>query len=274
MCGLLSAVDGRAETLLFSLDTSSLLGTGAVAFDLQLIDGDGPNTSLIVDLVDFGGGGTFGAPLYAGGASGSLGTSVVLTDTAFFNSFSQTFLAGSTLAFRLDVSTSSGGIPQPDGVQFSILGPNGLPFTTTDPAGLNALLFAELRIGGSAVQSFELTGSAVPEPASWILLTSGVVGPLGGRRRPGGGGWGVPGFKGSRVQGFEGSRVRGFKGSRVRGFKGSRVRGFEGSRVRGFEGSRVRGLRGSEVPRLRNEVVPRVGVAENFGTRTPELLNP
>src|SRR5579859_8130563 len=82
-----------------TLDTSPLIGHPAGPFSLnfQFTDGQGTgdaNNTVTLSSFAFGGGSAAGGPSLTGGASGSLGSGVVLTDSAFFNAFTEGFTPG------------------------------------------------------------------------------------------------------------------------------------------------------------------------------------
>lgn len=142
-CALLAAPATRADILVnFQLNTSALVGNaaGPFAINFQLIDGDGAanNTATLTNF-NFGAGGSPGGPpptlppSYEGGASGSLATTVVLTDSAFFNEFVQGFTPGSLLSFDLLLTTNvaAGGIP--DQFSFALLDSSGFEVPTLGP---------------------------------------------------------------------------------------------------------------------------------------------
>src|SRR5438067_1451243 len=86
----------------FSLDTSPLIGHAAGPFSLafQFNDGSGAgdaNNTAILSAFQFGAGSATGAPTLFGGATGSLSSLVTLTDSSFFNAFTQTFNPGNLL---------------------------------------------------------------------------------------------------------------------------------------------------------------------------------
>ena len=182
LSGLLSMPSqALASPVAFVFDTSALAGSDNVRFASDLIDGDGiGDTSITLDLFDFGGGGPVGVPSRVGGANGALDGTVRLTDTAFFSSFSQALTHGATLGFRLDVSTTALGLPQPEGFQFSLLDGAGVPFATTDPNGLNALIFREVSSGNVRFEQYAL----VPEPSTLSLCVIVVAGTILRRRLP------------------------------------------------------------------------------------------
>src|SRR5688572_10229359 len=92
LCGSHQAAAGPVT---YSFDTSSLVGLGDFGFDALLIDGDGANnTSITLDLYDFGRGAPSGSPTLVGGGTGDLSGVAGLTDVDFFNSFTQLFTPG------------------------------------------------------------------------------------------------------------------------------------------------------------------------------------
>ena len=112
-------------TLLYSvsLDTSPLIGHSAAPFylEFQLNDGGGNvNNTAMLGNFDFGGGSASGSPVLSGGASGSLTSVVVITDSDFFNEFYEGFTPGSTLRFLLEL-TANAESPAPDQFSFAIL---------------------------------------------------------------------------------------------------------------------------------------------------------
>jgi hypothetical protein len=191
---------------LVSLTTAPLIGhpAGLFSLDVQLNDGAGTgdgNNTVVLSNFDFGnGGGAVGGPLLAGGATGSVSGTVRIVDTDFLNQFMQVFTPGSVLAFQLALSTNvdSGGTPD----QFSIalldstgaeiptlgfltVGSDVLLLSNIDAATPMLLTFASdtTRLpaagGGpidiAAPQLSLPPSTAVPEPATWLLLASGLI---------------------------------------------------------------------------------------------------
>jgi hypothetical protein len=131
-----------AGTVSYSVDlnTVPLIGDSAAPFSVafQLADGsglgDGNNTMTLSDF-NFGGGTGVGMPIVLGGVTGSLGSSISITDSLFLNYYIQQFDPGSFLS--LDVTTTTNvdiGSP-PDQFLFSILDNTGqqLPTQTGQP---------------------------------------------------------------------------------------------------------------------------------------------
>jgi hypothetical protein len=173
------------------VNTAALIGNGSGPFslDFQFNDGsgsnDGNNTASILNL-NLGNGSASGSPFPSGGASGSLGSGVSLTDSSFFNDLYEAFTPGSGLSFDVSISgnTDLGGAP--DLFSFAILDGN-LANITTNGSG-DTLFSAE--IGGPAVYSSGTaayaTITAVPEPgfAMGAFALFGMIGAdFFGRRR-------------------------------------------------------------------------------------------
>ena len=202
------AGNSRAATLNFHLDlsTASLVANPAAPFalDLQLSRGNGlPNTLTLSNFV-FAGGAPVGSAVTLGGASGNLGSSVVLQDTGALNDLYQVF-SGTTLDISFDVlSTLNPSAGTPDLFAVSILDQNLFPILTTSPGvGTTAetdylvgvpiddsSTFASVRtysstVAGSTTPGASVTASApVPEPSSVALLFALSLGgaALGGGR--------------------------------------------------------------------------------------------
>jgi hypothetical protein len=155
-------------TLDVSLDTSSLIGHAAGPFSIafQLTDGNGygdaNNTATITNFM-FGGGKPSGSATVLGGAGGSLGSSVILDDSQFLNFFTQSFVPGTYLAFRIVVTTNmdTGGIP--DGLSFSILDSTGTEIPTLGGPSLNVFLSLDLNTPTPTLTNFASDPSRPPK---------------------------------------------------------------------------------------------------------------
>ena len=120
-----------------NLDTSPLINSSAGPFALDFVlnngNGDLNNTTIAISDFNFGVGGSAGLPgsiFTSDGASGSLSSSVTLTDTQqFFNEFYQEFTPGSSLSFTVDISSSDTGTT-PDSFAFTILDSDFYPIPT------------------------------------------------------------------------------------------------------------------------------------------------
>lgn len=141
--------------------TSALQAHAAAPFSLnvQLNDGEGVgnanNTATLSDF-DFGGGSPSGSALLVGGASGDFTGSVSISDTAFLNSFTQQFVAGIVLRFRLNLTTNLNSGPVPDQFSVAILDNTGFEIPTQGLAATGSDVFLLVDIGSdtSAVQTF------------------------------------------------------------------------------------------------------------------------
>lgn len=195
-------MSGAPVTYSFGLNTAPLAGHPAGPFSLnfQLTDGSGAldsNNMVTLSSFQFGAGGSaMGAPTVAGGATGSVGGSVILTDSSFLNSFTQQFTPGSRLTFQAQVTTNIDSGPQPDQFSFAILDRTGVELPTTssffdvfatididsttnptvrtaasDPTRIPAAGGAPITTGPAQVQ-------AVPEPGTAVLLIVGLLIPI------------------------------------------------------------------------------------------------
>lgn len=171
-----------------TIDTSALSGDPNAPFylDFQLNKGDGlvANTITIGNFQFTNGaavpatGGTFG------GASGDLGSSVVLTDsTNAFNEFYQSFTSTTTsIVFKVTM-TQNPGILTPDEFTVAILDSSSeaLPqISTNNPDGVS-LISVPITASNTAgdiigSQSTDPEGvTAIPEPSTWAMLSAGAV---------------------------------------------------------------------------------------------------
>ncbi len=193
-----------------TLDTTTLTvppGSTAGPFSLafQLTDGSGlgdANNTATVSGFQFGGGSASACPAGCsaiGGAGGDAGSSIVLNDSSFFNSFVEAFTPGTSLSFHVDLTTSVDPGGTPDAFAFSLLDGGGFPIPTLDPSGADTLLNVNLdsthpRILAYATDVSRLTGggsgvaisipapeigapsSAVPEPNALLSIAISVAG--------------------------------------------------------------------------------------------------
>jgi hypothetical protein len=199
----------RADQIWYvSVDTSQLAAdyTGPFGLDFELIGGSG-NTVTVSGFAYGGGGAGPGSASLTGGASGDLGTGVgvvALNDAAsFFSDFNQAFTPGSTLSFTVDttlVAPTSGGFPD----NFSMViftqyaaydpfnppsPPFDTPVPTRDPTGNDTLFNFDINgPGATTVSSYgsasgdvsiTVTPASVPEPASGLMFTLGLIGVAG-----------------------------------------------------------------------------------------------
>ena len=163
------------------------------SLDLQLLQGSGnvPNTVTLSSFA-FTGGTASGTPAFtAGGATGSLASSVVLSSTvggSIDNEFDELFSSGVTqISFHVDQTPNAevvgSGTAIPDQFNVAVLDTNLNNVATTDPSGGNTLVSSDLA-PETTVNQYVLL--ATPEPSSWmlsIIATTGMLGLVLVRRR-------------------------------------------------------------------------------------------
>lgn len=194
----------RAANLIYyvTLDVASLTSNanGPFSLDLQLVPGSDnvTNTVTLSNFTAFGGSFT-GIPSFTnGGESGSVGTSVVLTNSdPVDNEFAEPFTSSTTLImFKVNetnnAETVGVGDPVPDQFNVAILDSGLSNIQTTDPGGGNALV-SDAMVGSpflSQVNTYTSQSpdagvtAAAPEPGSAALLLLGAGGLLARRKRP------------------------------------------------------------------------------------------
>jgi hypothetical protein len=134
--GLAGASVARADSYNISLDTSSLVGSSAGPFylDLQSIYGSGlAPTITLSNFFVIGGGFVAGTELAVGNVAGDLGTQLVLSPSAgsFYNDFSQQFDSTVTgISFHVDFSANS-ALLTPTSFAVSLLDSTGVGIATT-----------------------------------------------------------------------------------------------------------------------------------------------
>lgn len=191
--GLLLAAGTRvakADSFDVSLNTSSLSGTWALAF--EFIDGDGVADNNLT-LTGFSlGGGTVAAPAdYLGttGVSGDIASGIAMDDTSLGTAiFTQDFNPGSSLSFLLTTTNNLAGVT-PDGFSMLLCDVGLDTCYSDDPDG--ALL--ELGLDGTSLSPSSFTtngvstiglpapvvtvGSSgnVPETSSLLLLAAALL---------------------------------------------------------------------------------------------------
>ena len=170
--GCASPLTASTITYHFDVDTAALVGNPDAPFglDFQMSDGDGVpnNSSAILNNFNFYGGNGVGTPSLFGGASGSLSTSVILSDSDFINDFFQEFTPGGKLSFDLSLTSSATGLT-PDGFGFGIEGTSFFDFLTT----------IEMANGTQSVLTFPVQGVTasvhVPDSGGRAILPIGLA---------------------------------------------------------------------------------------------------
>jgi hypothetical protein len=183
-----------STVIIVSMDTSALVGNPAAPFylDFQFNDGsatsDGNNTVTVSGFNVAG----VGAAVPSGGGTGDLGSSIVLTDSGFFNEVFQQFTPASTLQFQVTLTTNVDPGPTPDEFSFGILWGSSLfdiATTSSNSAFLTVDITSPLTIVSSASDPSQPLGSgpgvtiaapsiglpvtSVPEPVT--LCLSGIA---------------------------------------------------------------------------------------------------
>ena len=172
-----------------SIDTSSLVGdpSGPFYLDFQLTDGSGTNDAnnlITITGLNFGvAGGALGTETLSGGATGSLSSTITLTDSSFFNELYQPFTPGSLLSFQISLTGGVDGGLQPDEFTFAILTGSLNTIETSDPGG--ALFFVDLDTTNvvhtfAAQAPYSQLGSPTVNPQASSVPEAGSAGLVAG----------------------------------------------------------------------------------------------
>ncbi|MBC8097095.1 MAG: NF038129 family PEP-CTERM protein [Akkermansiaceae bacterium] len=185
---MLSTAASQAAFYRISIDTSPLnslpaSASGPFSVDFQFNSGDdlGNNTATIGNFI---GAGVVGVPTTDGGASGSLASTINITDTSSFNSLFQGFTPGSVFGFDVLITENIDSGSNPDSFSFSILD-NSNAAITTDGIGdslvqldliAGSLAVGDLNLGSGTGDFAGITVTAIPEPSAVFtgLLACGL----------------------------------------------------------------------------------------------------
>lgn len=135
--------DAQSRQFNVLVDTTPVQGqAGYLALDF--IDGNGLPDN-IVGISGISTDGVLGTLSVSGDVTGDLSSgSLVLADSAFYNSALQSFVFGESLNFTVSATTEGPGAAFPDAFTFFILDGDQAPYGTSDPTGADALLSLEL----------------------------------------------------------------------------------------------------------------------------------
>jgi hypothetical protein len=169
------------------VDTTVLSGNSSAPFslDFQLIDGGsaGAVNTVVLSNFTFGGGAATGSPNLTGGATGSLASTVTLTDASNsnFNEFFQEFTLGTSIGFDVSI-TLHDETGAPDGFSVSILDSSLSNITTSGPgdslvyASITSILSVGDLVNSHGTGSFDGVTTAVPEPSEYGIAFAGLLG--------------------------------------------------------------------------------------------------
>ena len=136
-CGI--GLAAKRHLFRVSVDTSPLVDHPAGPFSLLLVMTDGTGiadgkATATITRVELGGGKPLGQPFLAGGATGDLSNTVIISNSSSVSVFEETFLAGERLSFHVSFEPERTETGLPTGLALYILDGRGNPIATTSPA--------------------------------------------------------------------------------------------------------------------------------------------
>ena len=170
-----------------SIDTSGLSTSPGSEIFFIFTDGSGTgDANNTATLTTFAlGGGSVGAVDIAntfGGASGDMSSTVFLTDSSFTSVLAETFSAGASLSFLLNLTTNVDAGGTPDQFSIAIADPSGTLISTSDPTGFDNLFVINLDSASPSPSTYSSSVTlsspgpvTTPEPGTIFLLTVGLA---------------------------------------------------------------------------------------------------
>lgn len=169
------------EQITLNTASANAGGGGQAEIIFSFLDGNGTgdnnNTVTLSDLF-FGAGASLDGGVDTPNVTGTLGTSVSLSDSIFDSSIGILFDPASTVSFLLDLTNNPDAGGTPDSFSFVLFDTNGSLISTADPTGGDALM--DINLDGTSTNFFSDAAlvtiteqtAAVPEPSTLPLLAA------------------------------------------------------------------------------------------------------